>query len=100
MSKRKMYRPLPDEDKISEMSSIEGYGLFTLNYMDEGTELGITHIKDESGNFHSNYIRTPLGGFVNHQENNPNCSLYLCGEYVKMKTKADIQAGEECNFEL
>ena len=94
MSKQKMYRPLPDGLYIG-MSSIEGNGLFTLNYIDEGTELGITHIKNESGNFHSNYIRTPLGGFVNHQENNPNCSVYECGEYLKMKTKTNIQAGEE-----
>ena len=49
MSKQKMYRPLPDGLYIG-MSSIEGNGLFTLNYIDEGTELGITHIKDESGN--------------------------------------------------
>ena len=92
--KCKTYRPLPDELYIG-MSSIEGNGLFTIEFIKKDTELGISHIKNDSGDFHSGYIRTPLGGFVNHDEDNPNCIAYECGQYLRMKTTQDIQAGKE-----
>jgi len=88
------YRPLPDELYIG-MSEIEGNGLFTREFIKKGREFGITHIKNDSGDFHSNYIRTPLAGFANHQTNNPNCLIYECGEYLKMKTILDINEGDE-----
>jgi len=90
----KPYRPLPDELYIG-ISTIEGNGLFTTDFIEKGRELGITHIKNNSGDFHANYIRTALGAFVNHVKDNPNCVLYECGEYLKMKTITDIKAGEE-----
>ena len=88
------YRPLPDELYIG-MSSIEGNGLFTTEFIEKGRKFGISHIKNNSGDFHSNYIRTPLAAFVNHDPTNPNCTLYECDGYLKMKTTIDIQAGNE-----
>ena len=88
------YRPLPQELYIG-MSNIEGNGLFTTSFLEEGKKLGITHIKNNSGDFHENYIRTPVGAFVNHVPTNPNCVLYECGEYLKMKTIRDIRPGAE-----
>jgi SET domain-containing protein len=88
------YRPLPDQLHVG-MSKIEGNGLFTSSDIPKDSELGITHIKNNSGDFHSNFIRTPLAGFANHKPNNPNCQIYECGEYLKMKTILDIQKGDE-----
>ena len=87
------YRPLPEGLYIG-MSDIEGNGLFTSNSLEPGTEMGISHIRYNSPDFHSNYIRTPLGGFVNHYEN-PNCEFYECGAYLKMKISKPIKNGEE-----
>tara|TARA_R100001591_G_scaffold62109_1_gene71556 strand:+ start:4159 stop:4509 length:351 start_codon:yes stop_codon:yes gene_type:complete len=87
------YRPLPEGLHIGN-SKIEGNGLFTKINLKKGEELGITHIRYNSDDFHSNYIRTPLGGFVNHHEI-ANCELYECGAYLRMKTSKDIKEGEE-----
>jgi len=87
------YRPLPNQLHVG-MSKIEGNGLFTSSDIPKDSELGITHIKNDSGDFHSNFIRTPLGGFVNHSKNS-NCILYECDNYLKMKTSKPIQEGEE-----
>ena len=88
------YRPLPDELYVGT-STIEGNGLFTTEFIEKGRKFGISHIKNDSGDFHSNYIRTPLAAFVNHDQTNPNCTLYECDEYLKMKTIVDIQTGDE-----
>ena len=93
MTKTQPYRPLPRKLYIDN-SIIEGNGLFTSSAIPKDNVLGITHIKNDSGDFHSNFIRTPLGGFVNHSEN-PNCKLYECGDYLKMKTAKAIKEGEE-----
>jgi len=92
--KESNYRPLPDCLYIGN-SHIEGNGLFTREFIEKGRELGISHIKNDSGDFHSNFIRTPLAGFANHYPDNPNCKIYECGEYLKMKTILDIQEGDE-----
>ena len=68
MTKTQPYRPLPRKLYIGN-SPIEGNGLFTSSDLTKDDELGITHIKNGSGDFHSDFIRTPLGGFVNHSEN-------------------------------
>ena len=44
-------------------------GLFALENIPEGTEIGITH-----HHLWSEVVRTPLGGFINHSED-PNCKL-------------------------
>ena len=64
--KENNYRPLPDGLYIG-ISEIDGNGLFTRKELKEGDEMGITHIRYNSDDFHSNYIRTPLGGFYNHK---------------------------------
>ena len=66
-----MYRPLTPEVTIRK-SCIEGLGLFTTCDIEEGHRLGITHIANN--NFENQYIRTPLGGFINHSDT-PNCTL-------------------------
>ena len=66
-----MYRPLPLEITIRN-SCIDGLGLFTTCDIEAGHNLGITHVAND--NFENQYIRTPLGGFINHS-NTPNCTL-------------------------
>ena len=66
-----MYRPLPPQITIKK-SNIDGLGLFSTCDIAEGYNLGITHIAND--NFENQYIRTPLGGFINHS-NTPNCRL-------------------------
>ena len=66
-----MYKPLPLEITIKK-SNIDGLGLFSTCDIEEGHNLGITHIAN--ANFENQYIRTPLGGFINHS-NTPNCKL-------------------------
>jgi len=90
---KNQYRPLPKELHVG-MSKIEGNGLFTTKELKEGEELGITHIRYNSDDFHSNYIRTPLGGFVNHNTE-ANCVLYECGAYLKMKVDKNLNPGDE-----
>ncbi len=65
------YKPLPNYLTIKK-SNIQGLGLFAISKIEKGRKIGITHIFNKS--FENNYIRTPLGGFINHS-NNPNCEL-------------------------
>ena len=73
------YKPLPTGLFIKD-SNIEGQGLFTTRDLIAGCELGESHYRiDTSGiesiNEEENknlFIRTPLGGFINHSEE-PNC---------------------------
>ena len=73
------YKPLPAGLFIKD-SNIEGQGLFTTRDLIAGCELGESHYRiDTSGiesiNEEENknlFIRTPLGGFINHSEE-PNC---------------------------
>ena len=60
------YKPLPD-GLIIKGSSIEGQGLFTTRELAIGCKLGISHYRIDG-----EYIRTPLGGFINHSDT-PNC---------------------------
>ena len=66
-----MYKPLPKEVTIKQ-SLIEGLGLFCNTDIKEGHIFGVTHISDTR--FENGYIRTPIGGFINHSEE-PNCKL-------------------------
>ena len=100
-----MYKALPDCLTIDK-SKIHGLGLFATEDIDEGTSLGISHIKNTSGKFENNYIRTPLGGSINHS-NDPNCIKYVPGmvvspniadsypDYMSLKTINNIRRGEE-----
>ena len=90
--KENNYRPLPEGLYIGN-SKIEGNGLFTYIELKKSEELGISHIRYNSDDFHSNYIRTPLGGFVNHS-NTPNCELYECGANLYDPCKNYVDANE------
>jgi len=60
------YSPLPSGIIVAD-SGIAGQGLFTTRRLVKGTLLGISHYRIDG-----EYIRTPLGGFINHAET-PNC---------------------------
>ena len=72
-----MYNPLPPRLTIKP-SVISGLGLFATAGIAQGTNLGTTHIKVDDIIF-----RTPLGGFINCDEN-ANCVK------VEMKTEGSI----------
>ena len=86
-----MYRPLPDGLTIKN-SPIEGLGLFTEVDIKKNTFIGVTHIRDEQ--FENKYIRTPLGGFVNHSEDS-NLKKLLIDDKFYLLTKNSIKAGDE-----
>ena len=101
IKEKNMYRPLPKSLTISK-SGIDGLGLFAKEDMEQGRNLGMSHLK--IGNI---IFRTPLGGFINHS-NTPNCVKAelrmtdedLKGEAYKYKkwnliTSQDVKAGEE-----
>ena len=82
------YKPLPDSLTIKP-SIINGLGLFATQDIKNGTQLGITHIL-----INDDLIRTPLGGFINHQDN-PNSVRITVGDKSYLHTIKDINQGEE-----
>ena len=66
LDKLKTYQPLPSGLTVAD-SEIAGQGLFTTQRLVMGTTLGISHYRIDG-----EYIRTPLGGFINHSDE-PNC---------------------------
>lgn len=99
MIKNSNWRPLPNFLTINH-STIEGLGLFATEPIEKGTDLGMTHVFDSR--FHDNYLRLPLGAFVNHHEI-PNCKAVLCEEdeefgevkHIRIVTINDIVKGAE-----
>jgi len=69
LDKLKNYSPLPAGLIVAD-SGISGQGLFTNRRLIAGTELGTSHYRIDG-----EYIRTPLGGFINHSET-PNCQRH------------------------
>ena len=73
------YRPLPNGLYIG-VSSIEGQGLYTDRALTKGCQLGESHYRiatNDAPSKHAEenktiFIRTPLGGFINHSDK-PNC---------------------------
>lgn len=65
------YRPLPEYLTIGP-SNIEGLGLIAVDNISSNVQMGITHIYDPR--FKDNFVRTPLGGFINHSDD-PNCEI-------------------------
>jgi len=86
-----MYRPLPPFLTIKS-SSIEGLGLFATEHIKKSTVLGISHVSDRW--FNNKQIRTPLGGFINHNDT-PNCKIFKEGRLTSVITLADINEGDE-----
>ena len=93
LDKLKQYQPLPSGLQVAD-SGIAGQGLFTTRRLVMGTTLGISHYRIDG-----EYIRTPLGGFINHSAA-PNCQR----SQVRVKpgfdkwslmTLEDIQEGDE-----
>ena len=84
----KNYRPLPDCLTIKS-SNIEGLGLFATTDIEKNTVLGISHIL-----YQKEYIRTPLGGFVNHSEDS-NLKKILIDDKFYLLTKNSIKTGDE-----
>jgi len=66
LDKLEQYKPLPLGIVVAD-SGIAGQGLFATRKLVMGTLLGISHYRIDG-----EYIRTPLGGFINHAET-PNC---------------------------
>ena len=91
-----MYNPLPKELRLG-FSDIHDIGLFAKEDIGQGTNLGLSHIEIDD-----TVIRTPLGGFINHN-NDANCvkvEQRITNEkfnYKKWKLIAsqDIKEGEE-----
>ena len=92
--KNKPYNPLPEYLAIGP-SEIHGAGILAKEDIPGEVVIGITHVYDP--NFQHNYIRTPLGGFINHSEN-PNCELIEDegdDDYRRLKTLKKIEQGKE-----
>ena len=108
------YKPLP-YDLFIEESMINGQGLFASNDIPKGTDLGVSHVIIEKDKMSPpEIIRTPLGGFINHQPvvtelnedkqmvevSGPNCEkIKSRADGAKLEynlyTRKDIKAGEE-----
>ena len=71
-------------------------GLFANENLSANTQLGISHIKDDR--FENGYIRTPLGGFINHSDI-PNCELYKDDDFIKLRTIRNVNEGNELTAE-
>lgn len=89
--KGKNYRPLPKCLTIQN-SSIEGLGLFATEPIPANTNLGVSHVHHID--YEDSYIRTPLGGFINHSEE-PNCDIIYKVDDLYIETIIDIKKGEE-----
>jgi hypothetical protein len=87
------YSPLPEYLMIGP-SDIHGAGILAKEDIPGEVVIGISHVYDP--NFQHDYIRTPLGGFINHSEE-PNCELIEDegGEYKHLKTRKKIEQGKE-----
>jgi len=93
LDRLKQYNPLPSGLTVAD-SGISGQGLFTTRRLVMGTLLGISHYRIDG-----EYIRTPLGGFINHAEE-PNCQrsqVRIRPGFDKwnITVMEDIEEGEE-----
>ena len=89
----KQYNPLPSGLTVAD-SRISGQGLITPRRLVMVTTLCISHYRIDG-----EYIRTPLGGFINHSET-PNCQrsqIRVKPNFDKwsIMTLEDIEEGEE-----
>ena len=99
MKDQKEWRPLPESITIKE-SKIEGLGVFATQDIQEKTDLGISHVYDER--FPDNYIRLPLGAFINHHEMQ-NCKAVISESHesignirhIRIQAEKNILSGEE-----
>lgn len=85
---RMSYLPLPDFLTIKK-SSIHGLGLFTEKDIEPGVNLGPSHYLCKDG-----YLRLPLGGFINHSENN-NLKMVRKKRFFHVVTTVYVYADQE-----
>lgn len=85
------HSPLPGNVYIDK-SAIHGMGIFARVDIPKGYNFGITHVADER--FPDGYIRTPLGGFINHS-NDPNVEMYEIEDFLRMRTVKAVNKGDE-----
>lgn len=83
-----MYRPLPSMLTIRP-SAIDGLGLFAIEDIASGDELGMSHFY-----WGDQLMRTPLGGFINHNDN-PNCDKIQKDSRFFLTAIKDIKEGDE-----
>ena len=90
-----MYKAL-HSDLTLKKSSIHGFGVFAIKAIPKDTVVGISHIKDNdnTGRYLQGYIRTPLGGFINHS-NEPNCIKVIPRDNLYPKHWPILKEGEE-----
>ena len=92
-------RPLPEYINIKQIKSA-ALGFFATQDIQEKTDLGISHVYDER--FPDNYIRLPLGAFINHHEM-PNCKAVVSEshesigniKHIRILAEKKILFGEE-----
>tara|TARA_Y100000114_G_C11723484_1_gene309712 strand:+ start:446 stop:778 length:333 start_codon:yes stop_codon:yes gene_type:complete len=86
------YKPLPDCLTIGQ-SQIDGLGLIATTNIEAGKCLGRTHISVNIRRTQE-WIRTPLGGFINHSDK-PNCFIVIIGNERELYTIRPINESEE-----
>jgi len=86
------YKPLPSGLTIKK-SEINCLGLFATEEITKGI-VGIGWVKNE--HFPHGYVRTPLGGFINHSAR-PNCTKMVHEEVgvIWLKAIKNIKIDEE-----
>ena len=85
------YRPLPRYLTIKD-SDIDGLGLFASEDIAAGTYAGETHVKIDEN---QDWLRTPLGGFINHAEQ-PNAKInFVTGGVRALTIEKAVKKGEE-----
>jgi len=104
------YKALHPDLTIKD-SPIDGLGVFAVADIPKDTVLGISHVEQYAsagGRYHSGFIRTPLGGFVNHSDTPNSRKLQLAddqtyrplkngltSETMAIMTSRKIKEGEE-----
>lgn len=86
---KKFYRPLPEGFSIKK-SPIEGLGVFATKDVPKNHTIGRTHVF-----FKGEWVRTPLGGFYNHNSKNPTCSCETINDEKYIIALREIKVGEE-----
>ena len=86
------YRPLPLGVTITK-SGIDGLGLHATTNLKAGTVLGETHVLVHNRDRHE-WVRTPLGGFINHSDN-PNCYISTDRGDRTLHTVIPVLKGDE-----
>ena len=88
------YKPMPEKVELKP-SGIHGYGVFAKEDVVENYMIGMSHvILFEGDGQKKNIIRTPFGGYINH-DGDPNCERIVKGKYHYIKTIKPLKAGQE-----